>query len=174
MKPEEFIVLIQPAAHELALRTGIPSAVTVAQAALETGWLAHPIRHSVKAQDDLRRRENGKGWYTDLPDGAESYNLFGIKAFSARDPFVVCYTREQLQNGNWITIPARFRRYENWLESLQDHAAFLLVNPRYKPALAVGLKDPFEFAQQLQACGYATDQRYAEKLSAIIRRYGLA
>ena len=60
--------------------TGLPAAVTIAQAALETGWGRNVFLHSVEAEQALRKLEQGQGEYANLPDGTPSFNLFGIKA----------------------------------------------------------------------------------------------
>jgi len=170
MSPDEFIDLIKDDALRLERETGLPAAVTIAQAALETGWGRHVFLHSAAAEKALRELEQGKGEYTGLPDGTPSYNLFGIKRHRAKTPFVVCWDRE-LRNGQWVLVPDRFRRYASYQESMADRHQFLVNNPRY--ADVIKTKDPFEFATKLQEAGYATDPRYAEKLHSIMRRYVL-
>jgi flagellar protein FlgJ len=54
---------------------------------------------------------------------------------------------------------------------LADYAR-VLARPRYQPAREV-TQDPFAFAKALQRCGYATDPRYAAKLSALVRKHDL-
>lgn len=151
----------------LERETGLPAAVTIAQAALETGWGKRHIVHQTSAQDALREREGGRGEYADLPDGTPSRNLFGIKRHRSAVPFVVCWTQEVVR-GERVRIPDRFRRYDTYAESLADRFAFLRGNRRYEAVLET--RDPFEFATRLQAAGYATDPEYAAKLHAIMRR----
>jgi flagellum-specific peptidoglycan hydrolase FlgJ len=71
-----------------------------------------------------------------------------------------------------IEITANFRAYPDWLGSINDHAQFLLTNPRYKPAFAY--TTGALFAQAVAAAGYATDPQYAAKITSIIRAHGLA
>lgn len=144
MTPADFIATIGPAAQTCARRTGVPASVTVAQAALESSW--------------------GKN--------CPGFNLFGIKADSSwSGPFTTQETHEVVR-GQTILITAEFRAYQDWNGSIEDHAAFLVSNPRYKPAFAT--QNAVEFAKQLQACGYATDPLYADKLISIMSTRNLA
>ncbi|WP_081058735.1 glycoside hydrolase family 73 protein [Burkholderia cepacia] len=141
--PAGFIAAIAPAAQACAKRTGVPASVTVAQAALESSW---------------GRRAPGM-------------NLFGIKADASwRGPVTPQVTHEVV-NGETITITARFRAYDTWQGSIDDHAAFLTGNPRYRPAFA--FKDGPSFARAIAKAGYATDPLYADKLIAVMSTRGL-
>jgi flagellum-specific peptidoglycan hydrolase FlgJ len=63
----------------------------------------------------------------------EAFNLFGVKADpSWTGAIFILRTRECL-DGQWTMVTAKWRRYTDWLDSIQDHASFLLSNPRYKP-----------------------------------------
>jgi flagellum-specific peptidoglycan hydrolase FlgJ len=147
MKPQDFIDAIAPAAKASALKTKIPSSFTVAEAALESAWGA-----SMLAQ--------------------QAHNLFGVKAdASYHGPTWTMQTREFL-HGQWVMVPALWRKYPGWLGSIEDHAAFLLDNPRYKPCFEC--TDGEGFARAAQAAGYATDPQYADKIVALIRQYKLA
>jgi len=166
MTPTAFIDMLKDDALRLESESGLPAAVTIAQAALETGWGRHQIVHQCDAQEALREREEGAGEYVDLPDGAPSHNLFGIKRHRSAAPFVVCWTHEVIR-GERVRIPDRFRRYENYAESLADRFEFLRLNRRYAHVLET--TDPFEFAIRLQDAGYATDPAYSAKLHSIMR-----
>ncbi len=159
--------MIKDDALERERETGMPAAVTIAQAALETGWGRTPFVHQVDAQRALVRRERARGEYTILPDGTPSYNLFGIKRHRSGMPFVVCWDHE-IEEGRMIPVPDRFRRYASYADSMVDREKFLRTNPRYRGVLHV--YDPFEFATRLQEAGYASDPDYAEKLHAIMCR----
>lgn len=168
MSPSAFIDLLKDDALRLEQQTGLPAAATIAQAALETGWGRHVIAHSMDAEKALRELEGGRGEYTDLPDGAPSHNLFGIKRHRSSKPFVVAWDRNYI-DGRWVRVPDRFRRYTSYRESMVDRYEFLKENPRYAEVLQT--RDPFEFATKLQQAGYATDPQYAAKLHSIMRRY---
>lgn len=141
--PAGFIAAIAPAAQACAKRTGVPASVTVAQAALESSW---------------GRRAPGM-------------NLFGIKADASwRGPMTSQVTHEVV-GGQSVQITARFRAYDTWQGSIDDHAAFLTGNPRYRPAFE--FKDGPSFARAIAKAGYATDPLYADKLIAIMSTRGL-
>lgn len=127
----------------------LPS-VTIAQAMLESNW----------GKSDLAI--NGK-------------NLFGIKA--SKDWKGEIYTKKtkEQDSSKTYTITANFRKYKSWLESIQDHDKFFVSTPwriqNYQRVLkSTNYK---EQAQALQACGYATDREYANKLINLIEKYNL-
>ncbi|WP_257827897.1 glucosaminidase domain-containing protein [Burkholderia glumae] len=69
-------------------------------------------------------------------------------------------------------MTARWRVYSDWLASLNDHAQFLIVNPRYAAAFAY--TSGTTFATAVAAAGYATDPNYAAKIIAIIKSHNLS
>lgn len=143
MTPDEFIKAISPAAQASAEKTKIPASFTVAEGALESGWGNH----------------------------APGMNLFGVKADPAwHGPVTVQRTREVI-HGQSVMIEAKFRSYSDWQGCIDDHAAFLLNNPRYKSAFLHN--DGPSFARAVAAAGYATDPEYADKICSIIRKHNL-
>ena len=151
---EAFIARAARAARATAEEYGVPAAVTLAQAALESDW---------------GRAHMG---------GANNY--FGIKAYDKggvpqigpiAKGFVTLPTREVV-NGRSITVNARFRSYASMADSFRDHANFLKVNSRYAPAFG-HTGDPDAFARAIAKAGYATDPSYADKLIALMRQYKL-
>ena len=65
-----------------------------------------------------------------------------------------------------------FRKYKTVDESFEDHSKFLL-QPRYKILFTYKITDYWAWSEGLQACKYATDQNYANKLIRIIEEYEL-
>ena len=147
MKPQEFVALIGPAAQASAANTGVPACFTVAQAALESGW----------GTSSLAR--DGK-------------NLFGVKADLAWHGDVMYINTREYLNDAWTTVAARWRKYADWQDCMDDHAAFLRQNRRYAPCFACTTGD--EFAKAVAEAGYATDPDYAAKLISIIEQHQLA
>ena len=146
MTPQTFIATISNAAKISAQATGIPASFTVAEGALESGW--------------------GNSLLT-----TQAKNLFGIKADrSWTGPVYRIQTREFLSD-HWVMVYAPFRKYDDWLGSIQDHAAFLRSNPRYSACFQT--KNGIEFAIAVDKAGYATDPNYADKITAIIREHNL-
>lgn len=148
MTPNEFMAKIIPQAQQAQKETGIAASAIIAQSALESSW--------------------GRSMLTQTAN-----NLFGIKADSSWHGLTVDMPTKEFENGDWITVDAKWRAYANWHDSIIDHAAFLQNNPRYAPALAVK-SEPEQFCVQLQKCGYATDPHYADLLISIIHGRNLS
>uniref|UniRef100_UPI001589628D glucosaminidase domain-containing protein n=1 Tax=Burkholderia anthina TaxID=179879 RepID=UPI001589628D len=72
----------------------------------------------------------------------------------------------EVVGGKSIEIVASFRAYSDWQGSIDDHAAFLVSNPRYRGAFSS--TSGVEFAEAIAKAGYATDPQYADKLKSII------
>lgn len=139
LSPAEFGRLFGPVAKEASARSGVPASIILAQAALETGWGGSTI--------------------------GDAKNLFGIKGTGPAGSISVP-TREVI-NGRNVTVQASFRKYNTWMESIEDHGR-LLQNSRYAAAMRVK-NDPEQFARELQRAGYATDPNYASTLISIMR-----
>lgn len=146
MNPSEFIMRLTTAAVASAKATGVPASITIAQAALESAW----------GESGLARNGN---------------NLFGIKADSLwRGQTLTLKTKEFIK-GQWVMVPALWRKYPSWQASIDDHAAFLKRNPRYKDCFACTTAPAF--ARALMQAGYATDPEYANKLTAVMDKHQL-
>ncbi|AMS32811.1 MAG: flagellar assembly peptidoglycan hydrolase FlgJ [Betaproteobacteria bacterium] len=145
-KATAFFDRMKSHAAEAAEAVGIPAKFMLGQAALESGWGRREIRY---------------------PDGTPSHNLFGIKAGANwSGPSVNVVTTEYI-NGVPRQQVEKFRAYSSYAESFKDYAALMTKNPRYA-AVATNSTTVEGFAGSLQRAGYATDPRYAEKLSRTI------
>lgn len=144
--PSAFVKDIWPEAQKAAEQLGVDPQVLVAQAALETGWGRGIIRHQ---------------------GGRSSHNLFGIKAGGSWQKETVTVPTLEYRDGVAVKERASFRSYDSLAASFQDYVQFLQSNPRYKEAL-MHAGDPRQFAGALQQAGYATDPRYAEKISNVL------
>lgn len=142
--------LIEPAKQNYK-ESGILPSITIAQAILESNW--------------------GKSTLTQ-----EANNLFGIK-------LGVGWEGESHQSKTLeyhdVWIEDEFRKYESWQDSIDDHADFLIQNPRYQKAGIFEAKTYRTQAQALQEAGYSTAQDeeghfvYAQRLGELIRQYNL-
>jgi flagellar rod assembly protein/muramidase FlgJ len=147
VKPQDFITLIGPAARACHKAAGVPASITVSQAALESGW----------GESGLTKTAN---------------NLFGIKADSLWRGETVTLDTKEFIRGQWVVVPAKWRKYPTWQVSVDDHTAFLKRNPRYKDCfLCISAET---FARALLKAGYATDPDYADKLIRLIASYNLS
>lgn len=66
-----------------------------------------------------------------------------------------------------------FRKYNNALESYNDHSEFLVNRVYYKNLFNLEISDYKAWANGLKQAGYATDPNYPQKLISIIERYKL-
>ncbi|MGH9607576.1 MAG: glycoside hydrolase family 73 protein [Terracidiphilus sp.] len=133
---------------------GVPTSVTLAQGALESGWLLF------------------------MPEG--SNNPFGIKATNLTDPdsYVETLTHEWVA-GQSESVEQHFERYPSLAEAFIAHAS-LLTAPRYAPAMAVK-DDPAQFAYQIMMCGYSTNRPplapnppfYSDTVMQIVNEFNL-
>ena len=146
-RQHEFVKPLMPHAERSAQRLGTSPAAIIAIAALETGW--------------------GRSNITD-ERGADSHNLFGIKATGSDNSYATTLTTEYI-DGSPQKMQARFKTYSDDADAVDGFADFILSNPRYSNALQHA-GDPERFLKELQDAGYATDPRYAEKAISIMRQ----
>ncbi|QBC44707.1 flagellar assembly peptidoglycan hydrolase FlgJ [Iodobacter fluviatilis] len=122
---------------------GVSAHVLVAHAALESGWGKKPIRDAV---------------------GADSHNLFGIKATKDWKGKTTDITTTEFIGGRAQKRVESFRVYDSYAESFNDYAS--LIKRRYTEAMGQG-SNAQGFAKALQTGGYATDPQYANKLTQV-------
>lgn len=148
MTNAEFISRIVPFAVADMQRSHIAASLTIAQAALESGWGNSGL--TVKAN-----------------------NLFGIKG-SGPAGSIAIRTTEYL-NGKPVLVTAAFRAYHDWGESVADHSAVLIGGVSWNRGLysrVIGVNGQTA-AREIAAAGYATDPNYAAKLIRIMDTYNL-
>jgi flagellar protein FlgJ len=133
-------------ANDIERATGIPASFMLGQAGHETGWGKREIKQ--------------KG-------GAQSFNLFGIKAGASWTGKVAEVTTTEYINGEPQKRTARFRAYDSYADSFKDYARLISDSPRYAKA-KLQTNSAHAFASGLQKAGYATDPDYAAKLSRAI------
>lgn len=102
-------------------------------------------------------------------ESAPGNNLFGIKGSGTTQ------TTKEFINGEWVTIKAGFRSYQNWFGSITDHSKFYLrIRGTGKQVFdRCSVRDYVGAAKALQVAGYATDPQYELKLIGIIEGNGL-
>lgn len=66
-----------------------------------------------------------------------------------------------------------FRKYNDVLDSYDDHSMFLLSRSRYSPLFELSLTDYKGWANGLRECGYATNPQYPQQLIELIEKYKL-
>lgn len=142
---QDFVDRMLPHAERASRSTGIPAHLIMGQAALESGWGKREIKNA---------------------DGSNSFNLFGIKADKDWKGKVAEVVTTEYHNGVANKQVERFRAYDSYSAAFRDYGDFLKGDGRYATALAQN--EASAFARAMQQAGYATDPRYAEKLSAVI------
>jgi flagellar protein FlgJ len=145
-EPSAFIQRLLPAASKAAQQLGLEPLALIAQAALETGWGQRMFKTS---------------------SGADSHNLFGIKAHGNWQGDVAVVDTLEYRQGIAQKEKARFRAYDSPEQSMQDYVNLIQQNPRYQAALEAAA-DAKSYFRQLQAAGYATDPNYAEKVLSVL------
>lgn len=138
---ENFIAQYREIAKKIEKEFNIPWEFIITQAGLESAWGTSGL--------------------------AVNYNnLFGIKAKKWWKS-VLLWTNEEI-NGQMVRKKEPFRVYDSVEESFRDHAKFLIENPRYKNAFQYS-NDPTNFAIQVAKAWYATDSKYASKLTSTMK-----
>lgn len=141
-----FVQRHSEAAAAVEKTSGLPSGFMLGQAGHETGW----GRHEIKGRD-----------------GAQSFNLFGIKATGGWKGKVAEVVTTEYVGGVAKKLVAKFRAYDSYEDSFRDYARLITQSPRY--AQVSQRTDSVQaFASGLQKAGYATDPQYASKLSRAI------
>lgn len=140
MNKQDFINAIRQGAIDGYTKYKILPSLTMAQAILESGWGKNHIQN----------------------------NLFGIKAGTSWNGKVAIRQTKEFINGKWITVNAKFRAYNSFNESIEDHAKLLGTSKRYKPVTQA--QNYKQICNQIWKCGYATDPNYPNKLIRIIEQ----
>lgn len=141
MTPQLFLDQLLPAAQECNRVHGIPASFTLAQAALESRW-----------GDSMLAKK--------------ACNLFGVKADKSwRGPIFNLRTGEVLDKKT-VIVDAAWRKYDTWLDCMNDRAKFFRDNRRYNACWQQ--KTGEGWARAVHAAGYATDPDYSTKLIAVM------
>jgi len=141
-----FVDRMSPFAVQASRASGVPAQLILGQAALESGWGKREIR---------------------MPDGSNSFNLFGIKATAGWNGKVAEVMTTEYRNGIAYKQVERFRAYSSYAEAFQDHANLIANNPRYAEVMQQS-GNPAGMAVAIQRAGYATDPHYADKLAKVM------
>jgi len=131
MSVKEFIAKYTPYANQVAIKYGVPSLVTLSQAAWESGWGKH----------------------------APKYNFFGMTAGSNYTGKKQLLWTSEYKNGIKVRVQRYFRAYDNPIQAFADYAYNLQTQGSYDKAFAYK-RDPIKFFDEVYKGGYATDPNY--------------
>jgi len=115
-------------------------------------------KHAVPISVTLAQAIEETGWGKSVKNN----NYFGVKGKGKK------FTTHEVIGNKRIKIKANFRVYESVEESVLDHGKLLSSNARYKSAFE-HQNNPFEFYDELQRAGYATEPKYTQHLKDIIK-----
>ena len=141
---ETFFAKLKPYVLEDMRKTGILASLTAAQAYIE----------SSKGNSGLTQKAN---------------NLFGIKG-RYNGQYVLMWTTEYY-NGVACRVQAEFRKYPDWLASINDHSSLFTRLARYKNLR--GETNYVKACENVQKDGYATSPSYATTLRNVINKFKL-
>ena len=137
LSPKEFLKRYANDAVREMSNSGVPASITLAQAALESGWAGSEL-------------------------ASKHLNFFGIKTHRAATGYEgggVNMDTTEYKGGKRITIVSEFRKYETAEDSFADHSQFLIDNKRYKSLFDLDPLDYKGWARGLQDAKYATDPK---------------
>ena len=146
MTKNEFIEMIGNAAVSYYPEYKILPSLTIAQAILESNW--------------------GKSGLS-----KDCYNFFGMKwKEGCGCDYKEYKTKEQKRDGAYITITARFRKYNSVSEGIKGYYQFLQYK-RYQNLR--GVTDYNKACDLIRQDGWATSLSYSQNLKKFIKTYGL-
>jgi flagellum-specific peptidoglycan hydrolase FlgJ len=192
----DFIDRVATGAQASEAKWGVPASVTIAQAALESGWGKSQLAticnnyFGVKAREGEAYREFpttefeplNVTYATNPGDTAEEIAFRFIadvhdvmKAAGAKA------SNEPLAAGKTLKFKglarhrefAKFAKYQDTAGTFERHGELLATLNRYRPAMAKA-GDPLAFAIELQHCGYSTNPRYPSLLASLINQFNLS
>lgn len=147
MEQKKFIDTISDSVVKSCGANDLLPSPSIAQAILESGW----------GSSELALKANA---------------IFGIKADSRWSGKKYLKVTQEYVGNEYKQVQAYFRAYDDWGESIIDHALFLVENKRYKNL--IGVTDYKKYCELIKADGYATSPDYDTKLINIIEKYNLA
>ena len=161
MTAEEVIEKVGPLFTEDQIKTGVLASVSMAQFLLESGYGKSELAQNANNVFGMKESLSGNTWSGSTWDGKSVYTK---------------QTKEQNQDGSYITITAEFRKYACIEDSIADHSAYLLGAKKGSGLRFAGLKGCADYkkaAQIIKDGGYATSLTYAQNLCSVIEKWKL-
>ena len=146
---EEFIACIAPLVQKYAPKYGVKVCSPI---------IAQAILESASGESSLGKKYN---------------NFFGLKCGTLwTGPSVNLLTGEEYTVGQYTTITAAFRVYDNMEEGVKGYFEFLFRN-RTRYNNLIGETDPYRYLEKIKADGYATSSHYVTNTYNVLKRYNL-
>lgn len=159
MTEKEFVSYIGLLAVEDMKKTGILASITAAQAILESGYGKSDLAANANNLFGMKANLSGNNWASEW-DG---------KTFTIN-------TGEQKEDGEYYTVAAAFRKYQNHAGSIKDHSDYLTGAKNGKTFRYAGISSETDYrtaAQIIKNGGYATSLTYVDKLCNVIEKWNL-
>lgn len=159
MSATEFITKMAPLAVVDMRKSGVLASVTLAQAILESGWGTSELAVNACNFFGMKASLSGNTWPSEW--NGDTYTK---------------ETKEQKPDGEYYTVMAAFRKYQDAAASVADHSAYLtgaMNGSRKRYEGLAGEKDARKAITIIKDGGYATSLDYVEKVMKIIETYQL-
>lgn len=163
MNKSDFVEKFYPYAKRAEEQTGVPALFALAQSALESGWGKSAPGNMLFGMKTGSGKNFG-GWqgHKQLITTTE----FGDTPNMKFPEILPGYPKKEGSKWKYI-VKDYFRAYQSPLNTFLDWAGMLSGSSRYSKAMQ-NRADPFRFADDVAAAGYATDPGYAAKVKKIM------
>jgi flagellum-specific peptidoglycan hydrolase FlgJ len=156
----QFVAQYGPHARASDAATGVPGLVTLAQAAVESGWGAHSPRNNFFG---IKARASDPEATRQLLRTREVLKSPDVKGF----PEIISVTQRPDGKYDYV-VRDWFRVYPDPAAAFIAHGEFLRRNSRYAKAFQAG-GEPYAFAAAVTRAGYATDPSYERVLTGTMK-----
>ncbi len=160
MEDEDIIPIIGELCAVDMEKSDILASVSAAQMILESGYVKSLLAQRGNNCYGMKTSLSGNTWDGSSWDG---YSVFTKET-------------QEFLDGEYVTVTADFRMYQNIEESVADHSAYLLGAKNGSELRYAGLKGEKDYRKAVQIIkdgGYATDPDYVNKVCDIIERCNL-
>ena len=160
-----FILSIKDAVIAYAHEYDLPASICIAQACRESGFGASELACEA---NNLFGRKKGSKWEGEIYYKRSPEYYPEVSTDAARQ---AGYEPILERGPGWYWVQSPFRKYIDWDDSIEDYFKVLRTYKVYAPITAL-LPDYKAYLYAL-AAKYASDNRYAVGLEALIREYNL-
>lgn len=171
MTKQEFLAAAIPAAKSASKKSGLPAGITVAQAAIESGWGTSKLSTT------------GNNWFGitcsgDVPSvdkqTREQFTQAQIDAFKKNPKHQVLSVAPSAKPGYFdCQVIRQFGQWSSMQANFESRDKIITTSPYYADARSAWAKgDLLGFVNGL-AAHWASDQTYGEKIMQVYRANGL-
>lgn len=141
-------------------KNGVLASVSFAQFILESGYGKSELAQNANNCFGMKCSLSGNTWGGSAWDGASKY----------------AKNTQEYVNGQYVSVTAEFRKYQNVEQSIADHSAYLLGAMNGSKKRYEGLKGCTDYRKAVQIIkdgGYATAPDYVGNICNIIEKWNL-